>query len=71
VIVVDRMGHGARTQAEWAARQIELIYSESGAKDQESGGPGSSSRVHIKATTPGDAGTSERSSSPARVEVKR
>lgn len=30
VIVVDRIGHGARAQAEWAAGQIELIYEESG-----------------------------------------
>ena len=26
VVVVDRIGHGARAQAEWAAGQIELVY---------------------------------------------
>jgi biotin carboxylase len=30
VIVVDRIGHGARAQAEWAAGQIELVFEESG-----------------------------------------
>lgn len=28
VVVVDRIGHGARAQAEWAASQIELVYAE-------------------------------------------